>query len=107
MSGDWSKARVLVVGGAGFVGSNLAKKLLDAGVRDILIVDNFLSSEPANIPKSDRVSFWEGSIADDIILKRIDDGFDYIFHLATYHGNQSSIHDPCLLYTSPSPRDRS
>ncbi|MCG7852799.1 MAG: NAD-dependent epimerase/dehydratase family protein [Methanosarcinaceae archaeon] len=94
MSGDWSKARVLVVGGAGFVGSNLAKKLLDAGVREILIVDNFLSSEPANTPKSDRVSFWEGSIADDIILKRIDDGFDYIFHLATYHGNQSSIHDP-------------
>ena len=94
MSGDWSKAKVLVVGGAGFVGSNLAKNLLDAGVREILIVDNFLSSEPDNIPKSDRVSFWEGSIADDIILKRIDDGFDYIFHLATYHGNQSSIHDP-------------
>ena len=94
MSGDWSKARALVVGGAGFVGSNLAKKLLDAGVREILIVDNFLSSEPDNIPKSDRVSFLEGSIADDIILKRIDDVFDYIFHLATYHGNQSSIHDP-------------
>ncbi len=65
MSGDWSKAKVLVVGGAGFVGSNLAKKLLDAGVREILIVDNFLSSEPDNIPKSDRISFWEGSIADD------------------------------------------
>jgi len=94
MNGDWSKARVLIVGGAGFVGSNLTKKLLDEGVSKIFIVDNFLSSEPDNIPKNNKVSFLEGSIADDIILSRIDDGFDYIFHLATYHGNQSSIHDP-------------
>jgi nucleoside-diphosphate-sugar epimerase len=40
------------------------------------------------------VTFWEGSIASDAILVKIKDEFDYVFHLATYHGNQSSIHDP-------------
>jgi len=84
----------LVVGGAGFVGSNLVKRCLQEGVREIVIVDNLLSSEPENIPQSDRVVFWQGSIADDTILDKIEDEFDYIFHLATYHGNQSSIHDP-------------
>ena len=86
--------RILVVGGAGFVGSNLVRKLLSEDVEEIVIVDNLLSSEPENMPQSDRVVFWQGSIADDAILEKIEDQFDYVFHLATYHGNQSSIHDP-------------
>ena len=90
----WTKKRIIIVGGAGFVGSNLAKRLSDTGVDKIVIIDNLLSSEPENIPKSKRVTFWEGSIADDAMLLRIGDEYDYIFHLATYHGNQSSIHDP-------------
>ena len=94
MMGEWDKARVLAVGGAGFVGSNLVRRLLSEDVSEIVIVDNLLSSEPENIPQSGRVVFWEGSIADDAILAKIQDEFDYVFHLATYHGNQSSIHDP-------------
>lgn len=46
------------------------------------------------MPTDRRVEFLEGSIADDAILARLADGFDYVFHLATYHGNQSSIADP-------------
>jgi nucleoside-diphosphate-sugar epimerase len=34
------------------------------------------------------------SITDDRVLAGLDDTFDYAFHLATYHGNQSSMHDP-------------
>jgi UDP-glucose 4-epimerase len=94
MMGERDKVRVLVVGGAGFVGSNLVKRCLQEGVREIVIVDNLLSSEPENVPQSDRVVFWQASIADDAILGKIEDEFDYVFHLATYHGNQSSIHDP-------------
>ena len=94
MSSPWSDARILMVGGAGFVGSNLSTRLLKEGVKKIVIVDNFLSSEPENIPKSSKVVLWEGSIADDKILEKVEDEYDYIFHLATYHGNQSSIHDP-------------
>ena len=94
MMGEWDNARILAVGGAGFVGSNLVRRLLSEDVSEIVIVDNLLSSEPENIPQSGRVVFWEGSVADDAILAKIQDNFDYVFHLATYHGNQSSIHDP-------------
>ena len=94
MSDTWKNNTVLIVGGAGFVGSNLTVQLLKEGAGDILIIDNLLSAERENIPKSKRIDFWEGSIADDRILEKMEDRFDVIFHLATYHGNQSSIHDP-------------
>lgn len=94
MSYSWDKSRVLVVGGAGFVGSNLTMALLKEGVKKVVIIDNFLSSEPENVPKSAKVQVWEGSIADERVLGKVRDEYDYIFHLATYHGNQSSIYDP-------------
>jgi UDP-glucose 4-epimerase len=85
---------VLVVGGAGFVGSNLVKRLHTDGVGEVLVVDNLLSAERENVPTGDRVRFIEGSIADPRVLEQIGDDFDYIWHLATYHGNQSSIANP-------------
>ena len=85
---------LLVVGGAGFVGGNLVREALAREAERILVVDNFLSAERENVPSDDRVELIEGSIADDSVLERIEDEFDYVFHLATYHGNQSSIVDP-------------
>jgi len=97
MNTDLSKfadSRILVVGGAGFVGSNLVGQLLRSEPREIVIVDNLLSSETLNIPEDPRVRFVFGSIADDRILAALPDDLDYAFHLACYHGNQSSIADP-------------
>lgn len=92
---NFETSKVLVVGGAGFVGANLVKLILEETSNvSIIVVDNLMSSEKENLPNDYRVSFLKGSITDDEILKHIDDSFDYIFHLATYHGNQSSIHDP-------------
>jgi nucleoside-diphosphate-sugar epimerase len=85
---------VLVVGGGGFVGSNLVRRLLAAGVGHVRIVDNLLSAERVNVPNDERVRFTEGSIADDRVLSQVADEHDYVFHLATYHGNQSSIQNP-------------
>ena len=87
-------AQVLVVGGAGFVGGNLVRALLSGSAAQVLVVDNFLSAERSNVPDDQRVRLIEGSIADANVLARIADRFDFIFHLATYHGNQSSIVDP-------------
>jgi UDP-glucose 4-epimerase len=85
---------LLVVGGAGFVGSNLVHQLLLQDVKKIIVVDNLLSSDASNIPGDPRVEFVFGSITDDSILHRLPDDLDYAFHLACFHGNQSSIADP-------------
>ncbi len=87
-------AKVLVVGGAGFVGSNLVRALLDHAPGEVVVVDNLLSSERENIPSHDAVSFIEGSITDEATLERLPQDLDVVFHLATYHGNQSSMADP-------------
>lgn len=92
---EFDQARILVTGGAGFVGSNLVRLILaSAEPAQVTIVDNLMSAERVNVPNDPRVLFLEGSIADDRILGQIDDSYDFTFHLATYHGNQSSIHDP-------------
>lgn len=86
--------RSLVVGGAGFVGSNLVRLLLSEGAEHVLVVDNLLSSERENVPDDSRVELIESSIADDDLLLSLEDSFDVVYHLATYHGNQSSIAHP-------------
>lgn len=92
---SFENSKILVVGGAGFVGSNLVKKILnETKYVNIVVVDNLLSSEKENLPDDFRLQFLYGSIVDNEILKHIDDSFDFIFHLATFHGNQSSIFDP-------------
>lgn len=89
--------KILVVGGAGFVGSNLVR-MITGNVQEIsvVVIDNLLSSEIDNLPDTDKVEFREGSITDFRILGGLQDKFDYIFHLACFHGNQSSIYDPIM-----------
>jgi len=91
---DIKGTRSLVVGGAGFVGSNLVKQLLAGGAARVHVVDNLLSAERDNVPLDPRVSFTEASITSDRVLNALQDDYDFVFHLSTYHGNQSSIHDP-------------
>ena len=91
---EFTGKRVLVVGGAGFVGSNLSHMLLESDIKSLTIVDNFMSSEHVNVPAAARTHLIPGSIADDFVLRQIPQDIDYVWHLACYHGNQSSIFDP-------------
>lgn len=91
---SFKQSKILVVGGAGFVGSNLCRALLAHEPAELTIVDNLLSSDLSNVPDHPAVRFILGSIADDRVLARLPRDIEFVFHLACYHGNQSSIADP-------------
>ncbi len=93
---SFANSKILVAGGAGFVGSNLCHALLVQNPKQIVIVDNLLSSDISNVPDHPSVRFVEGSIADDSILASLPADFDFVFAIYCLHGNQSSIADPFL-----------
>lgn len=90
-----NNSKILITGGAGFVGSNLTLEILEKyDPKEIIIVDNLLSSETINVVDDPKVTFVFGSISDDRVLFSLPNDLDYIFHLSCYHGNQSSIANP-------------
>jgi nucleoside-diphosphate-sugar epimerase len=91
---EFKGQNIFIVGGAGFVGSNLARLLLQSEPKRLVLIDNLLSAERSNVPDHPAVEFIQGSITDDKVLAGLKDEFDFAFHLATFHGNQNSMHDP-------------
>jgi UDP-glucose 4-epimerase len=61
--------RVLITGGAGFVGSNLADRLIARGDR-VVVIDNFETARRDNLTPNERLTLVEGSIADPDLLNR-------------------------------------
>src|SRR5438046_1859638 len=86
---------VLVTGGAGFIGSNLVRRLLELETRNVVVLDELSSACKWNMPNEKRVKFIEGSVLQDDNLAR---AFDYrpelVFHLAAHFANQNSIDHP-------------
>jgi UDP-glucose 4-epimerase len=78
-------SRILVIGGAGFVGSHIVDQLLAEPVREIVVLDNFVRGTRANLAeavKDPRVQIVEGSIEDQALLAELMRGTDYVVHLA-------------------------
>lgn len=82
---DLTARKILITGGAGFVGSYVVEQLLKEGVDEIIIIDNFVRGSKSNLEKalqSGRVKLVEGDIRDKNLLDEIFRGVDYCFHLA-------------------------
>lgn len=85
--------KVLVTGGAGFIGSNLVRKLYADGVDAVTVIDDFSTGFRENLEGID-VELFEGSILDRDLLKRAVTGVDAIVHLAARPSVPRSIKDP-------------
>jgi UDP-glucose 4-epimerase len=75
--------RVLVTGGAGFIGSHVADALLANG-HEVTILDDLSGGFRENVPRG--AAFSEGSVTDDRLVNALFDSgrFDYVYHLAAY-----------------------
>lgn len=78
-------ARTLITGGAGLVGSHIADLLVDAGVDEIVVIDNFTRGSRQNLEdasRSGKVTLIDGDIRDVATVNRAMDGIDLVFHQA-------------------------
>jgi UDP-glucose 4-epimerase len=77
-----SNSKILITGGAGFIGSTLADKLIESNT--IVIVDDLSMGKVENLPKSDHLHFFEHSITDTKFMEKllVEWNFDYIYLMA-------------------------
>jgi UDP-glucose 4-epimerase len=89
--------KVLITGGAGFIGSNLAEKLLAEGHK-VTVMDNISTGKRENIPKD--AEFFELDIANLDSIKAIFKNKDVVFHVAAIPRISRSIENPAESFSS-------
>jgi len=86
--------KVVVTGGAGFIGANLCERLLrDAAIDEVVAIDDLSSGFAENLEGMD-VTLVVGSILDPAILDQVCAGADAIVHLAARGSVPKSVQDP-------------
>lgn len=87
-------AKYVITGGAGFIGSNIAKELVSRG-DTVKVIDNLLTGHKENLAEIiDQIEFIEGDIQDLDLLQKEFAGFDYVLHQAALPSVPRSIDDP-------------
>jgi UDP-glucose 4-epimerase len=84
--------RVVITGGAGFIGANLARSMVSEGM-DVVVVDDLSSGFLTNLDGVN-VQFHEGTILDPGLLDEVLPGADSVVHLAAIPSVPRSINDP-------------
>jgi len=85
--------KLLLTGGAGFIGSHLVERLLAAGDR-VRVLDDLSTGKRENLSHHNALEFVEGDIRDAGLVSRCMEGMDALVHLAAVASVQASIDDP-------------
>jgi nucleoside-diphosphate-sugar epimerase len=84
----------LVTGGAGFIGSNMVRFLLDKG-ETVRVLDNFETGKHENLTEvADKIEVIEGDIRDESVVRESVKGVQVVYHLAALGSVPRSIEDP-------------
>jgi UDP-glucose 4-epimerase len=85
--------KILVTGGAGFIGGNLCRRLVARG-DNVVALDDLSTGRVANLPCHERLTFVEATILDPATLDEATRGVDAIVHLAARASVPESVDDP-------------
>src|SRR5689334_25338910 len=91
--GHFRGVRVLVTGGAGFIGSHLAEVLGGLGA-SVLVLDDLSGGSRGNIAGFANVQFVEGTILDQAMVRRCVAAWRYVFHQAALGSVPGSVERP-------------
>ncbi len=86
--------KVLVTGGAGFIGSNIVEELVEKGLDVVVLDDLYLGSEHNLSNVEDDIEFFNGSVLDEDILSESIEGCDIVFHQAAKSSSPMHQEDP-------------
>jgi UDP-glucose 4-epimerase len=92
-------SRVLVTGGAGFIGSHIVDKLMEADA-EVTVLDNLDTGQMRNIAQHEQncnFHFVKGDIRDFSLVEQLVKGMDAVFNLAAIASVQRSVDDPLLV----------
>jgi UDP-glucose 4-epimerase len=85
----------LITGGAGFIGSHLARQILELGGTRIRVIDNLSTGKRENLSDIlSRIELIEGDITDAATIRRAVEGVDYVLHQAALPSVPRSVVDP-------------
>ncbi len=87
------KRKILITGGAGFIGSHVVCRMLKSGYH-VNILDNFSTGKKRNIPIHEQVTLFEGDIRDSSMVDKAVQGCATIVHLAAIVGVEEVIAQP-------------
>jgi UDP-glucose 4-epimerase len=82
-----------VTGGAGFIGSNVVRRLVEDH-HQVVVLDDLSSGREGNLRPFETVNFLRGDVRDAPLVQRACTGVDVVFHLAASVGHQRSLADP-------------
>lgn len=94
--------KIIVTGGAGFIGSHLVERLARERWGDIVVVDNLYRSDPARIAarQHDAVQFVQADIRDTAALREHFAGAELVFHLAAQSNVMGALQDSDYSFTT-------
>ena len=87
--------RALVTGGAGFIGSAIARALVERG-DDVRVLDNLIAGSKENVPAG--TDFWEADLRDPDALREATRDVEVVFHEAAIRSVPRSIDEPTLVH---------